>query len=358
MSSRKHEHEWLPAVPLDLTVAWFSSVLGLKIKSVEQTRAIWGTGSKLFFTITYDDDEDGTKDRPTHICVKGMFDPAMVADQPWTISLVQQEALFFSKLAPKITRMGYPKAWWSGTSEKQGIVIMNDLTTEGCVFKKMTDTWTVDQVLEGVEQLAGLHAQYWGSSPTAPYENNSYDPAMQFLCAPWNATTAERSGVPAEFKDGDRFNRLHDKYFLTRNPKFRTLLHGDTHVGNTYFTVDGHPRWLDWSAYHVGSCFHDVSYFMGVALSIDDRRKHDMRILQHYLDALHRFGAPQFKNTDEDVLIEFKRSFITNCIWLICPYGLQPEESVKALCERTVASWRDYKVLDVIEAQPDPVIEA
>ncbi len=173
MSSRKHEHEWLPAVPLDLTVAWFSSVLGLKIKSVEQTRAIWGTGSKLFFTITYDDDEDGTKDRPTHICVKGMFDPAMVADQPWTISLVQQEALFFSKLAPKITRMGYPKAWWSGTSEKQGIVIMNDLTTEGCVFKKMTDTWTVDQVLEGVEQLAGLHAQYWGSSPTAPCKNKS-----------------------------------------------------------------------------------------------------------------------------------------------------------------------------------------
>lgn len=183
---------------------------------------------------------------------------------------------------------------------------------------------------------------------------------MQFLCAPWTETvnSPDRPYVPDEFKDGKRFNRLHDKYFLTRNPKFQTLLHGDTHVGNTYFTSDGHPRWLDWSAYHVGSCFHDVSYFIAGALSVADRRQHDMRILQHYLDALHRFGAPQFKNTDEDVLVEFRRSFIANCIWIVCPYGLQPKESVAALCERTVAAWQDHKVLEVIEAQPEPVNEA
>ncbi|KAJ7650052.1 kinase-like domain-containing protein [Roridomyces roridus] len=349
-------HEWLPAVPADLTLSWFESVLKLKIKSVEQTRAIWGTGAKLFFTLTYDDDDDDTE-RPTYICVKGVFDPAMAAAQPWTILLVQNEALFYSVLAPQITRMGYPKAWWSGTSEKQGISIMNDLTSEGCVFKPMTEPWTVEQALEGVEQLAGLHSQYWGAQPVQPYAVNQYDPSMQFICAPWTAVTAERPAVPAEFKDGDRFNRLHNKYFLTRNPKFQTLLHGDTHVGNTYFTADGHPRWLDWSAYHVGSSFHDVSYFL-IALSVDDRRQHDMTILQHYLDALHRFGGPQFKNTDEDVLIEFKRSFIANCIWLVCPYSLQPEESVRVLCERTVAAWRDYKVLDIIETQPDPVPKA
>lgn len=177
---------------------------------------------------------------------------------------------------------------------------------------------------------------------------------MRFLCAPWTEIAATRSTVPPEFKDGDRFNRCHDKYFATRNPKFQTLLHGDTHVGNTYFTATGSPRWLDWSAYHIGSCFHDVAYFVGVALSTDDRRANDMRVLQHYLDALHSYGGPRFESTDEDVLLEFKRSFIANCIWLICPYELQPEDSVSALCERTVASWRDYRVMELIEAQPDP----
>lgn len=179
---------------------------------------------------------------------------------------------------------------------------------------------------------------------------------MQFLCAPWTETTRSdgRPPVPEWLKDGDRFNAAHNKYFATRNPKFQTILHGDTHVGNTYFTADGHPRWLDWSAVHTGSCFHDISYFICGALSVEDRRAHDQRVLRHYLDALHRFGGPQFSADDEDVQVEFRRSFIANCIWVVCPYGLQPPESVFPLCERTLAAWEDHKVIELIESQPNP----
>lgn len=169
MSKTSFEYDWLPTVPEDLTLAWFESTLGLKIKSIEHTRAIWGTGSKLFFKLTYADDDSNTSEkRPTNICVKGMFDASMTAEQPWTVTLVQGEARFYTVLAPQVTRMGYPKCWWSGTSNHQGIVIMNDLTSEGCMFKDMKDTWTVEQVLEGVEQLAGLHAQFWGATPKPP----------------------------------------------------------------------------------------------------------------------------------------------------------------------------------------------
>lgn len=389
----------LPTLPEHVTAAWLGSKLGHKVKSAEMTRAIWGTESKLFYTLTYE--EESAAERPIHICIKGVFDPAMLAAQPWTLLLAQREAVFYNEMAPKVKHMGHPKCWWAGTSEKQGISIMEDLTASGCTFIEPKETWSVEKVLKGVEQLAGLHGQFWGAKvedhPCKSYMDsyiriyphahiymyrvyicvwrylldinnpltlipdavNVYDSSMQFLCAPWDATTHSdgRPPVPEYLKDGKRFNDAHNKYFATRNPKFRTILHGDTHAANTYFTADGSPRWLDWSAIHTGSCFHDVSYFICGALSIADRRESETRILQHYLDALHRFGGPQFSAQDEDVQVEFRRSYIANCIWIVCPYELQPKETVTVLCERTVAAWEDHKILELIESQDGPTQE-
>ncbi len=154
--------EQLPALPSDLTSEWLGAKLGHKIKSAENIRNIWGTASKLFYAITYE--HESGDERPTHICVKGVFDPKMIEAQPWTISLAQREAEFFAKVAPSVKNMLFPKSWWSGRSDKQGIAIMNDLTTEGCTFPPEIASYPAEKVMGGVEQLASLHAQYWGPS--------------------------------------------------------------------------------------------------------------------------------------------------------------------------------------------------
>lgn len=154
--------EQLPALPSDITPQWLGDKLGHRVKSIENTSNIWGTASKLFYTITYEN--ESSEERPKHICIKGVFDPKMIEAQPWTVSLAQREAEFFTKVAPNVRNMIFPKGWWSGMSDKQGIAIMNDLTTEGCTFPTETATYSVEKVLNGVEQLAGLHAQYWGQS--------------------------------------------------------------------------------------------------------------------------------------------------------------------------------------------------
>jgi hypothetical protein len=154
--------EQLPALPSDITAEWLGAKLGHKIKSIENTRNIWGTGSKLFYNITYED--ESSKERPSTVCIKGVFDPKMIEDQPWTVSLAQRESEFFSKIAPGLENMLFPKGWWSGSSDKQGIAVMNDLSKEGCTFPAEVASYSVDQVLNGVEQLAGLHAKYWGQS--------------------------------------------------------------------------------------------------------------------------------------------------------------------------------------------------
>lgn len=163
-NTTQHPFEHLPALPEDVTAEWLGTVLGHKIKSatMHSDRNIFGTASKLFFTLEYADEVPDPSTRPLHICVKGVFDPVMVASQPWTVSLAQREADFFAKIAPTIKHMGYPTGWWGGTSDKQGIAIMSDLIHEGCTFAPEVAAYPLDKILDGAEQMAGLHAQFWG----------------------------------------------------------------------------------------------------------------------------------------------------------------------------------------------------
>jgi len=156
----------LPAIPSDITPEWLSSKLGHDIKSIQHTRSIWGTGSKLFYTLTYSDPTPTTS-KPTHICIKGVFDPSMIQAQPWTVSLAQREADFFSKIAPTLngpTSITFPRGYWSGTSDTQGISVMEDLSEAGCTFAPEVASYPVAIVLDAVSQLAALHARYWGQS--------------------------------------------------------------------------------------------------------------------------------------------------------------------------------------------------
>ncbi|KAI1458925.1 aminoglycoside phosphotransferase [Annulohypoxylon moriforme] len=346
--------EKLPAIPAEVTAQWLESTLGHKIKSVSLTRSIFGTASKLFFSIEYAEEVADPNSRPTHICVKGVFDPAMVESQPWTLMLAHREANFFAKIAPSIKHMDYPRGWWGGTTDKQGIAIMSDLAYEDCSFPSEAASYSVEKAMDGAAQIAGLHAQFWGKSQDDyPWISNDYDVAMKFIAEPWDSVVRQpgRPKLPEYLMDGARVKRAQDKYYARRNPKFRTLLHGDTHLGNVYFTSEGHTRFLDWSAFHFASCFHDLVYFVSTILTVEDRRAHEMEILDHYLATLHRLGGPRFDRDNEELMIEYKRSYMTNIIWPVCGYDLQSKERVDAFTERTIAAWVDHKVIEVIEAQ-------
>ncbi|KAH8882421.1 hypothetical protein GQ53DRAFT_831548 [Thozetella sp. PMI_491] len=102
-----------------------------------------------------------------------------------------------------------------------------------------------------------------------------------------------------------------EKYIRLRNPRFQALLHGDTHIGNTYFTPWGAPRFQDWQLIYIGSAFHDVAYFMAGTLTIQDRRANERRILDHYLDSLASFGGPKLESTDEEVWLDYRKSLLS-----------------------------------------------
>ncbi|KAI2464464.1 kinase-like domain-containing protein [Annulohypoxylon bovei var. microspora] len=345
----------LPTVPEEVTASWLAEVLGTKIKSIDVKKVMPGTASKICVTVEYEDaDSDKTTPRPTDLCIKGGFNPAFLKQLPWVVMIYQREVEFFNRVAPSLDHMELPKSWWAGKTAKQGIVIMDDLSSQGCEFGTTTEVWPVSRVRAGLEQLAALHAKTWNVKPEDyPWLTSDYDQALLTLMKTYDVVVKSdgRPTIPEYMKDQERVTAVLKKHYGSRNPKFRCLLHGDAHTGNTYLDK-GAPRFLDWQMIHIGSAFHDVSYFIVGALSIEDRRAHEWELVDHYLATLAKLGAPTFSNKDEDVRTEHKKSFLVGIGWIMCPYEMQPKECVHAMAVRYAAAIDDHKVLELVESLP------
>ncbi|KAF5963233.1 putative aminoglycoside phosphotransferase protein [Fusarium bulbicola] len=347
----------LPTVPVQVTGRWLGKVLGQKIKSLYMTHSVLNaTASKLFFTIEYEDDGN-EGDRPKHVCIKGGFNPDMLAAQGFRdllIAAYTNEASFFSLVAPTLNHMSLTKVWWAGVGDEQGILVMEDLNEAGYTFGNPQHVWSVDQVKAGVEQLAALHASTWGYSyQDYPWITASYEGMMMALTDMWDDQIhgADRPPCPNIIKASrDRTVNAIKKHFATKNPKFMSLIHGDPHTGNTYLDKAGNPRFLDWQTFHIGSPFHDLSYFIVGALSVEDRRAHEIPIIDHYLGALARFGGPCLSRKDEDVMKEYSKATMAGMGWILTPYALQKKECVFPMCERYGAAIVDHKSIEIVEA--------
>lgn len=180
---------------------------------------------------------------------------------------------------------------------------------------------------------------------------------MVGLAQNWDAMvlSADRPQVCASFRDQARTTAALRKHFVTKNPRFLSLLHGDPHPSNTYLDAAGDPSFLDWQICCVGSVFHDVTYFVVGALSVADRRAREMDVLDHYLAALARFGGPALSRAgDPDLLPEYRKSMMSGLGWVLTPYEMQPRARVEALVGRYSAAFEDHQVIELIESLPAP----
>jgi hypothetical protein len=71
----------------------------------------------------------------------------------------------------------------------------------------------------------------------------------------------------------------------------RTFLHGDPHIGNFYRLPNGRMGILDWQFPLTASWSHDVAYAMITSLDIEDRRRWERELIQHYLHKLSEAGG-------------------------------------------------------------------
>ena len=242
-------------------------------------------------------------------------------------------------------------------------LILEDLTARGAVFPNVTMDITLEQVRSLIRHLAALHAKYWqspalekdfawmatpGSGGMEEFfkhlmpmiqSNLDADPWREELCAPIGRSVPELHADMVKIAETA----------LERGP--RTLLHGDTHLGNSYALGSDAMGWLDFQLSHRGCYSRDLTYIITTALPIERRRAHERELITFYLEELRRLGVAETPSWQEAWLLHRQSTFWGLVIgWLICPtanYGREiTEENIRRLAQVMI----DLEVLETVDA--------
>jgi aminoglycoside phosphotransferase (APT) family kinase protein len=100
----------------------------------------------------------------------------------------------------------------------------------------------------------------WG--PLPPGEEGAYQWG-QLKPEVWShfMSLPRACAVPKLMHDRDRMQRALLKLQAFDHLRPFCFLHGDYHLGNLYFDVDGRAGTLDWQSFAKGTWSHDVTYF-------------------------------------------------------------------------------------------------
>ncbi|OAL27834.1 hypothetical protein AYO20_09687 [Fonsecaea nubica] len=344
----------LPATVDEITLEWIQDKLNPHIKSCTPRDTIVGTATKVILDLEYDDDIEHTDHLPASICVKGGFTADL---HSWgTRKAYVREADFFARLAHELD-MILPEAYFAATNttQGQGIVVLQDLAANKCVFGEVTEPYTVTQVKSGLEQLARLHGTTWAlkSPETAWLETaDVLRDVMKVLLTDrvwYGYLTGENAlpEFPEHMKDLQRMKRAFQALWDLSGPQ--CAIHGDPHVGNTFKTPRGDVAFLDFQNVQMGASMHDVAYFLTGSLDIEERRQSERRLLASYLKALHSAGGPCL--TIDDVWDDYRCHQLHGFLWAFTPPEMQTRERVRAVSLRHFAAVADHSTLELLESK-------
>ena len=284
-----------------LTPAWLTAALSPRHPGVHVTGVTRGPVVERFSTnarFEIECEPPPPPELPTALCAKGYF-----AEHARSMGFVgAPEASFYRDLAEATGVRTLHSVWADVHPETQhGVVITEDVISGGGSFLDATSPCSVDQLAALLGELARLHAHAWEDARLA-------DTAW---LAPRIAQTLQARGVkeirqnfegapgedvPDEVQDPERLvdvvRALSDR---TPGPGW-TVIHGDTHVGNTFVDAAGHPGLVDWQLVQHGPWSMDVAYAIASALEPGERAAVERDLLRHYLDRLGGQGvsAPSF----------------------------------------------------------------
>lgn len=274
----------------------------------------------------------------------------------------RNEVSFYARLRPELD-IEAPLclgADYDAQSRRLGIAL-EDLTLRGATFPTVLDDVSVEEVRALLATLARLHARFWNSE--------RFGSDLSWVESHLAGGVAELMNglAPAYIQheiDTQRFKReLVGRLGTTgdallagvqgvqrhqaRGPT--TLLHGDTHIGNTYLVGD-QGGLLDWQLSVRGHPMHDVSYLVTTALSTADRRAHERDLLAFYLNRLAAEGVADVPSFDAS-LREFGRALVWGVYigWLTTPVVNYGWEINVVNHLRLTAAYEDHDTARLVE---------
>jgi hypothetical protein len=241
---------------------------------------------------------------PNQVFVKVTPDGPYLRETLSMLHMSENEVQFYNQVQPELPELA-PKAYYSKSYPGGRFLILMEVLEA----RKLKPYWQVDvcsfeHAKAVIAALAKLHASYWESArfntdlvwvrPRTQrfgfeWLQNSFKLARsQFLESEVGAS------LPSEIIELIRLwdTGLNDrKVYAYWDSLPATLLHGDTHLGNTFSYPDGRAGFFDWQCIYRGYGLREVAYFFLTALPNDVREKHEREIVDYYLDELEARGV-------------------------------------------------------------------
>jgi aminoglycoside phosphotransferase (APT) family kinase protein len=298
-----------------------------------------------------------SRDLPGRLVLKTvLIRPGSIPD------LYENEVRFYRDIRPELD-LETPRAYASSFDPATGRfgVLMEDVTLRSARFPNATESLERGAVTSLLEDLATLHARYWRSPRFerdlsglwTPCSGGFYD----FLQA-HGLEVIRRMVRRSEDKQamlerlGRRLEEVWDALWrvqaiLASEPS--TLLHGDTHIGNTYLLPDGRAGLVDWQLMSRGRWAHDVTYLLITGLDVEARRRGERELLAYYLERLRQGGicdAP----TPEEAWRLYRQTAIWGFLigWFMCPIANYGEEILRANLGRLTTALEDLESFQAI----------
>ncbi|MBT4521971.1 MAG: phosphotransferase [Halieaceae bacterium] len=312
------------------------------------------TADRILLDLHYRPNKD--QGLPTRVILKTMLETPHAPGE-----MFDAEVRFYRELRPHLNIVApHVYAAVFDSSSGQFGVIMEDLTLRNAIFPDVTTPVTLDQVRSLIGNLAEIHARLWQSP--------RLDSDLSWLCTPASGGMSDffRNIFPLiESHLNNEPWRQEMLRPLDRSPQAlfcamltlqetvlengpRTLLHGDTHQGNTFLLPDGSVGLLDFQLTMQGCFSRDLTYYITTALDIEQRRHNESDLIRFYLDELHRRGVASPPNFDSAWLLHRQAALWGLVIgWMTCPTRNYGKEITELNLQRLIAAVLDLETLKV-----------
>ena len=344
----KHEDELTPEL---LTSVLSQDRPGLQVTGlevVEAIRAMSGqasTADRVILDLTYGPGPE-SEHLPRRVILKTMLD---VPHAPQV--MYETEVRFYREIRPQVPFEApiFFGALFDRDSGHFGI-LLEDLRERGARFNHVLAGTRLEHVHELIQHLAALHAQFWQSPAldetfgwmARPGGGGMEEIFKHLLPNIQNLLDAEPWRYEILAPLGRSIPELHEDMLkvaagpLESAPQ--TLLHGDTHIGNTYTLPNEAMGWLDFQLSHRGCYARDLTYLITTSLPIELRRKHERDLIRFYFEELGRHGVSLGIKPEEAWLLHRQAAIWGLVIgWLTCPtanYGRAiTEENIRRLTQ-------------------------
>lgn len=338
----------------EVSPEWLTFALGYPVRAVTSKRIGTGqTGTTCRITV---DADQGPKSFILKCAAGEMTSRQRVS------GAYRREVGFYSKLADTVT-VRVPHCSYAAIADdcQKYTLLLEDLAPR--VPGVQTDGCSIERAQGAVRNLVGLHAPRWNDSALFEHAfltRSCDEKRAKFLSDITIATTAKFVERYAEELGPDDVQTMLASadalaaWAIALSAPF-SVTHGDYRLDNLMFGADpADVVALDWQTAEIGPPTRDLSYFIAISLSEEDRRRHERDLVRLYCDELLSRGV---KNYDFEQCFNGYRlghlqgtmTVSIGCMYATGERSAQSDAMFISMAKRSCAAIRDLGTLDLLK---------